>query len=214
MITASPTAPDGCVAHLPFYTCEQFGVLDCAILCRNTAPLVSFAFSLIKRSIGCRILGREIGDGLITLLRKHSGTEGDAAQIDTCLTSLTLWFNLERAKLEAKEWWNSLNALQEKFDCIETIAQNVGLGQMVSKMVEEIQKLFTATPTKGLITLCTIHKSKGLEWHTVFVLDAPKLMPSKYAKQPWQQKQERNLHYVAITRAKMELYYINTGEWR
>lgn len=36
-------------------------------------------------------------------------------------------------------------------------------------------------------------------------------MPSKWAKRDWQKRQEKNLIYVAITRAKMELYFIGSG---
>ena len=53
----------------------------------------------------------------------------------------------------------------------------------------------------------TIHKSKGLENDNVFFL-APELIPSRYATQPWQLEQERNLAYVAITRAKTSLIYV------
>ena len=35
-------------------------------------------------------------------------------------------------------------------------------------------------------------------------------MPSKYARQEWQMAQETNIHYVAITRARAELYYIDS----
>jgi ATP-dependent exoDNAse (exonuclease V) beta subunit len=34
-------------------------------------------------------------------------------------------------------------------------------------------------------------------------------MPSKWARQDWQKEQERNLMYVAYTRAKRHLVFIN-----
>jgi ATP-dependent exoDNAse (exonuclease V) beta subunit len=34
-------------------------------------------------------------------------------------------------------------------------------------------------------------------------------MPSKYAKQEWERQQEKNIEYVAYTRAKNDLYFIN-----
>ena len=56
-----------------------------------------------------------------------------------------------------------------------------------------------------VLTLSTVHKSKGREWDRVFILGRSKYMPSPYAKQEWQQAQETNLEYVAITRAMREL---------
>jgi ATP-dependent exoDNAse (exonuclease V) beta subunit len=38
-------------------------------------------------------------------------------------------------------------------------------------------------------------------------------MPSPYATKPWQALQEKNLEYVAITRAKVNLVYINSDDW-
>lgn len=61
--------------------------------------------------------------------------------------------------------------------------------------------------------LSTIHKAKGLENDRVFFL-CPELIPSRFATQPWQYEQERNLKYVAITRAKRELIYVSGGAFR
>jgi superfamily I DNA/RNA helicase len=46
-----------------------------------------------------------------------------------------------------------------------------------------------------------------LENERVFFL-CPELIPSKFATQPWEFEQERNLYYVAVTRAKRELVYV------
>jgi hypothetical protein len=46
-----------------------------------------------------------------------------------------------------------------------------------------------------------------LEADRVFIIHS-ELMPSKYAKQDWEKEQEKNLEYVAITRAKSLLGYI------
>ena len=64
----------------------------------------------------------------------------------------------------------------------------------------------TAKPT---LTLATAHRSKGREWNKVYILGYRQYMPSKYARQAWQVEQERNLQYVAITRAKSELVFVD-----
>ena len=56
-----------------------------------------------------------------------------------------------------------------------------------------------------VLTLSTVHKSKGREWQRVYILGRAKYMPSPYAKKAWQIEQESNLEYVAITRAIAEL---------
>ena len=43
---------------------------DVAVLCRNNAPLLSMAFKLLRRGIGVKMLGRDIGKGLVPLAKK------------------------------------------------------------------------------------------------------------------------------------------------
>jgi superfamily I DNA/RNA helicase len=57
-----------------------------------------------------------------------------------------------------------------------------------------------------MTTLSTIHKAKGAEAPRVVVLD-PRRMPSKAARVDWEIQQERNLAYVAYTRAREELLF-------
>ena len=59
-----------------------------------------------------------------------------------------------------------------------------------------------------VLTLSTIHKSKGREWNRVYILGMNKYQPSKYAKKEWQIQQEMNLCYVGCTRAKSELVLV------
>jgi DNA helicase-2/ATP-dependent DNA helicase PcrA len=58
------------------------------------------------------------------------------------------------------------------------------------------------------VTLSTIHSAKGLEWGRVFVLSAVDgRIPSSYSVHSEEQmEEERRLFYVAVTRAKDELY--------
>jgi len=74
----------------------------------------------------------------------------------------------------------------------------------VSDVVAAINALF-ADNIEDMLTLSTIHKSKGREWNTVYWLDRANTLPSPYARQQWQFEQEDNLCYVAATRAKSNL---------
>jgi superfamily I DNA/RNA helicase len=65
-----------------------------------------------------------------------------------------------------------------------------------------------------MVVLATVHKFKGMEADRVFVLDAGELMPSAWARMPWELEQEKNLMYVAATRAIRELRYITSEDLR
>ena len=59
-------------------------------------------------------------------------------------------------------------------------------------------------PGDEAIKISSIHRAKGLENDRVFILEYNKL-PYKRELE-WERIQERNLHYVAVTRPKEELY--------
>ncbi len=73
-IHASPDAPEGTVGAMDHVAFERLPAAmltaGVAVLCRNVAPLVDAAFKMIRRGIGCRVEGREIGQGLINLANR------------------------------------------------------------------------------------------------------------------------------------------------
>jgi superfamily I DNA/RNA helicase len=75
---------------------------------------------------------------------------------------------------------------------------------------EEVCSIIDTVFTQGKgVTLSTVHKAKGLEAERAFLLDSTLHHSfTQRARYPWQKEQERNILYVAITRAKRELVYM------
>mgnify|MGYP001767810332 CR=1 FL=1 len=67
----------------------------------------------------------------------------------------------------------------------------------------KIRTIFT-DEIQGIV-LSTVHKVKGLEADRVFIV-RPDLLPMQNTKS-WQYIQEKNLEYVAYTRAKLDLIF-------
>ncbi|MCL6441847.1 MAG: ATP-dependent helicase [Alicyclobacillus sp.] len=64
-------------------------------------------------------------------------------------------------------------------------------------------------PKDDAVQLMTVHKSKGLEWRTVFVAGlAEGLLPHKKSRAGEALREETRLCYVAITRAQENLYLL------
>ena len=80
------------------------------------------------------------------------------------------------------------------------------------ELQDRIKDIFTNNKDSGII-LSTIHKSKGLESPNVYIA-CKSLMPSKTAKQPWEIEQENNLIYVAYTRTKNILGFLDESEFK
>ncbi|WP_250227815.1 ATP-dependent helicase [Anaeropeptidivorans aminofermentans] len=76
----------------------------------------------------------------------------------------------------------------------------------VETIVEETKENFKDLNKDG-VSLSTIHSAKGLEYHTVFIAGCVEgLIPYEKSRLPYEIEEERRLLYVAVTRAKRNLY--------
>ena len=178
---------------------------DDAILCRNTAPLVQTAYSLIAKGVACRVEGREIGNGLIKLARRWK-----LKTLDKLLNKLEDYQARQTAKFMSKGQEERVQGVVDQVDCLRVVIDRCLFAKKntVEDLVADIENLFGNTPEgqqPAVLTLSTVHKSKGREWKRVYLLGRDRFMPSPYAKKDWQLEQEKNLEYVAITRAMSEL---------
>lgn len=172
------------------------------VVCRTTKPLISLAFKAMRLRIPVKILGREIGQGLKTLIGKMR-----ANNVDDLVVKLEAWAAREIDKAIAKQLDGKVDQLQDKLDAILCLVDGLPeTHRTIPDLLECLESLFNTNV--AALTLGTIHKVKGMEAERVWWLNAEDC-PSKWAKQPWQKAQERNLCYVAITRAKVELLYIS-----
>lgn len=198
-ILPSDSAPEGVVQDLGYAKPEMFKPND-MVVCRNSAPTVQLAYSLISKKIPAKVMGREIGEGLITLIKKLK-----ARSVLQLEEKLNAWADKEIKKILEKDPDGNVSKIEDRLECITCFIEFSG-ANTVEGIITAIQNMF-GDATIGSVILSTIHKSKGLEAKRVFILDAWR-MPSKYAKKEHQIEQENNLHYVAITRAQEELYYV------
>ncbi|MDB5177580.1 MAG: hypothetical protein JWN75_1248 [Candidatus Saccharibacteria bacterium] len=171
-----------------------------AILCRNTGPLVDVAFNLIRRGITCHVEGRDIGAGLIKIVARWPKIKTLSAFLD----KLEKWQESEIEKFMTAGAEDKADSLNDKVETIQTLARMMPPGATVANLAAKIESMFADTPegerAPGVL-LMTAHRSKGLEFPRVFLLGRNRYMPSRFARQAWQMKQEKALEYVAITRA-------------
>jgi DNA helicase-2/ATP-dependent DNA helicase PcrA len=200
-IQAHESAPQGEVSMMTF---EDFMVKrelhtgDSAILCRNTRPLVTAAFALIRQNIPCRIEGRNIGESLIKLATRWKSI----TTIPELEDKLEEWLDLETQRWIAKKKMARVQEAEDKVETLKVVMEACleRKQHLITDVVAYINAIFADNVT-GILTLSTIHKSKGREWKTVLWLDRFTTCPSKYASQPWEREQEDNLCYVAATRS-------------
>lgn len=157
-----------------------------AVICRNNAPLYSLAIRLLKVGRYCKILGNDIGKGLIKQLQKLG--ESDTPQ-EKVFDLIDKW---EQSQLMRSR---NESLVHDKAECMRIFAEEADtLGGAVA-YAQHIMNV------EGPLTLMTGHKSKGLEYNEVFFLDQHLVRDSG---------QDPNLRYVIQTRAKRRLTYIES----
>lgn len=183
------------------------------VVCRNNAPLSKLYTMLLKENKKAYIRGKDIGTNLIKYIDSFGQT-----LINQDLSSDGLFVRMYDELFRVRDNVASKNNIDEKsaiespqvqylIDQINTIeALSDGINS-VSDLKDSIEKIFS-DDNRGGISLSTIHKAKGLESDRVFIV-CPSLMPSKLAKLPWELTQEKNLMYVAYTRAKNYLGFLS-----
>lgn len=190
------------------------------VLCRNTYPLVKLFADYLRVNKKAFIRGRDLGTDLINTIEHFSSGNNNLGKD---LLSEGLFRNLYRhlitiAKAVSESSGCSLDEAYESepvmmfFETIESInilSENV---RTIEELINKVKAIFTDDADDEYICLSTIHKAKGLEANNVFLL-APSLIPSIYAKEDWELKQENNLMYVAITRAKKTLSFIDESKF-
>ena len=194
-IKALDNAPDGIVREGNVLTEAESGDF---VLCRTTMPLVKLFFEFLIQNKKAIIKGSDIGIHLIELIGKINNIK----ELINFWEQELLNFRLD---LKSKGILNPLEhtgyiALADK---VATLIFLSKLSNSIEDLKVKIRTIFT-DEIEG-ICLSTVHKAKGLEANRVFIV-RPDLLPMKTVK-GWQQIQEINLTYVAITRAKTELIY-------
>ena len=196
-------APEGILEHQSSVKEIKEGDM---VLCRNSAPLVKLCLEFLHTGKKAYVKGSDIGEDLIRLIVR-SNTKSTANLrnwLDNELKKVILALRQKYPFLEdaqIKEH-NTFILFYEKWTLINTIIKEENIVDNET-LIKKIRQIFIDNSTG--ICLSTIHKAKGLENDRVFIIDREKTLPSKYAKLPWQREQEKNLEYVAYTRAKTYL---------
>lgn len=199
-IEAAPTAIQGSVLYPHSLSIEN---MPHVVLCRNNAPLTTLAMRCLVEGHTVEIAGSQLGQNLVSLTKRITKKN---LKSDAFLDRLSSWREREVEKYPRRE-----RSIQEKYAVLRTLAKS--LPDLVS-IQKHLEKLFpdpnspSYRPAK--FHLSTIHRAKGLEWPEVLFLD--QFLLGKHAESPKEIQQEKNLGYVAVTRAQKELTFINSTQ--
>lgn len=167
--------------------------LGAFLLSRKNAPLVSVAMALLRSGKRARVAGRDIGAGLKALVRKLK-----ARTVPELIARLRAWETREATRFEKAGKDAKADAVHDQAETLLALLEGA---KNVSDIEGRVDALFTddGLGQAGVVTCSSVHRAKGLEADTVYVL-ADTLRSG--------QIEEDNIRYVAITRAKTLLVWV------
>jgi superfamily I DNA/RNA helicase len=198
--TARPGAPDGLVEKVE--TKDYAAVYDLSrpgdfIISRKNAPLLSLCIGFLKRGVPATIRGRkDVASIFLGLIDRSK-----AKTLDKLLAWVDKWEAREVKRLTKKNPEADTSAATDTAEAIRVLASDV---DEVSEIRAKVEVLFTDGDDSKQVVLTNTHKVKGLERGRCVVL----------ADTFRRGGEESRLWYVAVTRAKHELYLVRNEKKR
>ena len=159
--------------------------LDSAIVCRRNAPLFRLSLDFFRADINAEYVGNDIISRMEKILKGIKNNRARKLEVEAYIKHY--------AETNAKKWKDP-EVAKDMVQCLEIVCERFDTLQ------EMLTWLRSQTRKKARIKLLTVHKAKGLEFDTTFILN--KFYFSE-------EGQELNIQYVAMTRAKNTLVYID-----
>lgn len=179
------------------------------ILSRTNAALLPVMQMLIKEGMPCRLLGLDI----MAIINKNLKKDFEK---DDIIDASFVWKVIELAedkkqKLLDKKWGISVaTKVADELLLVANLLEfynenytNVTWADFCD-FVTELE-----SNKDSCISLMSAHKSKGLQSNGIYLLDASSFPVIRENCQEWEKLSEIYLHYVALSRAKENLFLVN-----
>lgn len=192
---AHETAPDGLVENIELGMLTRSAKVGDAILSRLNAPLMSACLDLLRKGTPARIEGRDIGAQLVGMIRKLK-----AKSVPDFFRKLETWTDKQIKRFSGtKNAESKISQVEDQAATLNAVAQDC---RSISEIESKIYSLFQDSDSnaKPAVVLSSVHKAKGLEWNKVFILTGT------FKKNKGEE--EANIYYVAVTRAKQNLTFV------
>jgi DNA helicase-2/ATP-dependent DNA helicase PcrA len=198
---AAPSAPEGIVRAIPEDRVAVEATPGDFVLSRKNAPLVGVCLRLLREGKRANVQGKDIGRGLIALLKKLK-----AKSIPDFLARLSKWEEREETRLKAsgkKSAEARIELIHDQADTLRALSEGLSGPK---ELETRIEGLFSdAGPDSRAVVCSSVHRAKGLEADRVFILEDTLIRPVDGKPPP--NREEANIEYVAITRARAELVW-------
>lgn len=194
-LVCPPNAHEGSVSEINIdKLIDEVNIGD-VILSRLNAPMLKICFALIRVGIPANIQGRDVAENLKFMI-KRSGAE----TIDALLDWVEQWRVTETERRSRSR--KPIEIVNDTAECFDTLCEG---RYDIADVIQAIEDLFPNPKTfpNRIVVLSTVHRAKGKEWKRVF------MMRDTFFLKRGNPREEKNLAYVAETRAMNELIMVN-----
>jgi superfamily I DNA/RNA helicase len=192
---------------------------------KNSSVVKAFFDEITRRSIAkdnsgapVQIIGSDIAKQVMTTINEALGEKGKWVDVSLHVNQ---WAKTKKEQASALRI-KSRSAYDERIEEIESIFEVVSTclanirAESQKDFESKIEKLFggygeddnRVAKISTSVSFLTAHKAKGLEATNVLIIEPRLFNNQKEEKTPAQNEQETNLAYVAMTRAKLHLYFV------
>jgi superfamily I DNA/RNA helicase len=202
-IEAREGAPEGTVKEID--TCEFNNMVSNGdmVLCRVNAPLVDVTINLIAEGKKAHMRGRDLMTTFLDIVNMVIEQPGYSWNrfgnilhvLEEEMRIKLIMDGEEGAASHLSDMYSAVGKCAEKLNC-----------HNATQLTKKIKDLFRESPDSILCT--SVHRAKGLEADTVFMIKPHRIRLQWKDQQDWQKYQEQCCEYVAITRARENLYMV------
>lgn len=169
------------------------------VICPTNAPVVKACLELVRRRRPAYVRGRALGDQLVSLLRGLP--DGSPSALTR---GVEQWRAKELGRLAELDGVEDI--IERTNDQADSLQAVLAASDSASEAEQVIGQVFSDDRRRdGVVTFSTIHRAKGDEAETVWLIEAPQREP----KRDWEARQQANLRYVALTRSKHRLVFVD-----
>jgi hypothetical protein len=194
---AAPDAPKGELSYIGESLLVGSLQIGDAVLSRKNAPLMPICLSLLRGGVPARIRGRDVGAQLAGIARKLK-----AKSVPHLIERISSWQKKQLARCGTGPHAESkMEVIDDQTACLIALAEGCA---NVEEIFVRIESIFVDKEgfEKPCVALSSVHKAKGLEWTNVFLITK--------TFRPERGGEEENIAYVAATRAKKRLVYVQS----
>lgn len=164
---------------------------------RYNRVIIPECFKLIRSGKPATIQGADFGKMLKSQISGFKATS-----MDDFYTRLNSWYDKQCKYSEECV----SDATTERFACLKFLADN---SDTVEDIARTIEGIFSDKTHADTYMFSTGHRSKGLEWDRVHILDSSNFICRREGITAEQAQQELNIMYIAQTRARHFLNFVS-----